>query len=51
MGWKGLIRDTVMFVIGFSLMLGWMDAQTAALVLIVVAAAFTVYAWYRFLKR
>jgi len=49
-GWKGLIRDTIMFIVGIGLLLGWLKAQTVAIVLIVTAAVFTVYAWFRFFK-
>lgn len=50
MGWKGLIRDTIMFVVGASLLFGWMKNSTAGIILIVTAAAFTVYAFFRFFK-
>lgn len=50
MGWKGLIRDTIMFVVGIGLLLGWLNTQAAATALIVTAAIFTVYAWFRFFK-
>jgi hypothetical protein len=49
-GWKGLTRDTVMFVIGIGLLLNWIKASTAAIVIIITAAAFTAYAWFRFFK-
>jgi hypothetical protein len=50
MGWKGLIRDSVMFIIGVSLLFNWMEIQTAAIVLIVTSLLFTVYAWWRYFK-
>jgi len=50
MGWKGLIRDTIMFAVGIGLLMNWLKAQTAGIVLIVTAAVFTVYAWFRFFK-
>ena len=51
MGWKGLIRDTVMFVVGVSLLFNWMEARTAAIALIATSVVFTIYAWWRFFKR
>ena len=51
MGLKGLIRDTIMFIIGIALLLGWTERAIAGLVLVVVALAFTVYAWLRFFKK
>jgi hypothetical protein len=50
MGWKGLIRDTIMFAVGIGLLLGWLNTHTAVTVLIATAAIFTVYAWLRFFK-
>lgn len=50
MGWKGLIRDIIMFIIGFGLFFNWIKVQTAAIVLIITAAIFTVYAWFRYFK-
>ena len=50
MGWKGLIRDTIMFAVGIGLLLGWLKTSAAATVLIVTAAVFTVYAWLRVFK-
>jgi len=50
MGWKGLIRDTIMFIIGIALLLGWMQPVRAGVILIVTSIVFTVYAWLRFFK-
>jgi len=49
-GWKGLIRDSIMFIVGFGLLFGLVESYRAAIILIVVALLFTVYAWYRFFK-
>lgn len=51
MGWKGLIRDTIMFIVGLALLLGWLETQRAAVVLIITALVFTIYAWFRFFKK
>lgn len=50
MGWKGLVRDAIMLVVGFSLLFGTMDTSTAAMVLIAAGVFFTVFAWFRLLK-
>lgn len=50
MGLKGLIRDVIMFIVGFGLLFGWLERINAATVLIVTAAVFTVYAFYRFFR-
>ena len=50
MGIKGLIRDIIMFAVGFGLLFGWLEEFNAAIVLIVTAAVFTMYAFYRFFK-
>ena len=50
MGWKGLIRDTIMFAVGIGLLLGWLNTLAGATVLIATAAVFTVYAWFRVFK-
>jgi len=49
-GWKGLIRDSIMLIVGLGLLFNCMEASTAAIVLIITAAFFTAYAWYRFFK-
>ena len=51
MGLKGLIRDTIMFIIGIALLLGWTERTTAGFALVAVALAFTAYAWFRFFKK
>lgn len=51
MGLKGLIRDTIMFIVGIALLLRWLETSIAGIILVVVALAFTAYAWFRFLKR
>jgi hypothetical protein len=42
MGFKGMIRDVIMFYVGFQLILGGIDRFTLGLVLIVTAVIFTV---------
>ena len=51
MGLKGLIRDIIMLVVGLGLLFGNMERSTAGTILILVAAAFTVYAFFRFFKK
>ncbi len=51
MGWKGLIRDTIMFIVGIALLLQWMEKETAGIILVIAALAFTAYAWLRFFKK
>lgn len=50
MGWKGLVRDTIMFIVGIGLVFGWLERTTAGLVLIATSILFTIYAWFRFFK-
>jgi len=50
MGLKGLIRDVIMFIVGFGLLFGLFERTNAAIFLITTAAVFTVYAFYRFFK-
>ena len=42
MGVKGLIRDLIMFFVGFELIFGGMDKFTLGLILIITAIIFTV---------
>jgi hypothetical protein len=42
MGFKGLIRDIIMFYIGFQLIFFNMDSVTAGIILIVSAIIFTI---------
>ena len=42
MGLKGLIRDLIMFFVGFQLLWGNMDSALLGSILIVTAAIFTV---------
>jgi hypothetical protein len=49
MGVKGLIRDTIMFVVGIQLLLGvGLDDFKLGVILVAVSVAFTAVAWYRF---
>lgn len=50
MGWKGLIRDIIMFIVGVALLLNWVEKSHAGIVLIVTALIFSVYAWWRFFR-
>ena len=50
MGFKGLIRDSIMFVIGIMLLFGFVEPKTAAIALIVISVVFTALAWLRMIK-
>lgn len=50
MGWKGLIRDTIMLAVGVALLFNWVEKLHAAAILIITALAFSIYAWWRFFK-
>jgi hypothetical protein len=50
MGIKGLIRDLIMFFVGYQLIIGGMDRIQLGLILIIAAAVFTVVAFIRFFK-
>jgi len=42
MGFKGLIRDVIMFYVGLQLIFGGMDKFTLGLILIITAIIFTI---------
>ncbi len=42
MGFKGLIRDVIMFYVGLQLIFGGMDKFTLGLILIITAIVFTI---------
>jgi hypothetical protein len=42
MGFKGLIRDAIMFFVGMQLIFGGMDKTALGLILIITALIFTV---------
>jgi hypothetical protein len=42
MGFKGLIRDVIMFYVGLQLIFGGMDKFTLGLILIITAVIFTI---------
>jgi hypothetical protein len=45
MGIKGLIRDSIMFYIGFQLIFGGMEKVTAGTILIITSIIFTIIAY------
>jgi hypothetical protein len=42
MGFKGMIRDVIMFYVGFQLLLGGMDKFSLGLILIITSVIFTI---------
>jgi hypothetical protein len=42
MGFKGMIRDVIMFYVGIQLLLGGMDKFTLGLILIITSIIFTI---------
>jgi len=42
MGFKGMIRDVIMFYVGLQLIIGGMDRITLGLILIITAIIFTI---------
>ncbi len=50
MGFKGLIRDVIMFYVGIQLLLGASNIQTLGWILIITAIIFTIIGFLRMLE-
>lgn len=50
MGIRGLIRDLIMFFVGYQLIFGTMEKIQLGLILIIAASIFTILAFYKMFR-